>query len=489
MTELTLNTDLSQRQRGFLTMVQDSANSLLALLNDILDFSKIEAQRLELETIPFSVADTVVDAVRLLSVGAAHKGLELICAVAPEIPPQLLGDPSRLRQIVTNLVGNAIKFTEEGEVLVQVACQQTTIAGTTLWLTVQDTGIGIPADRQQTVFEAFRQSDSSTTRRYGGSGLGLAICAELVRLMNGRIWIESEPGKGSRFHVRLTLACPIDASPTAVTTMEAGTCKVSLFSTNESARNTYRTALEHGGFVVESMGQMPTAILDEPPDADRVFVVDVSSRDERGLELLRDLLVQEQSTPPAVVVLLPAASVEAAQLCEQLGVTYCLTKPPKMNELRAAIRSAVESSEGKRPTPANRARSERAIRLLVADDSPVNQAVAAGLLELEGHEVVIVGTGREALEAWEQQHFDAILMDIEMPDMDGLTATVTIRQREASLGGHIPIIALTAHALKGSRERCLDAGMDGHVSKPLQPEELFTVLEAAIADCDGQCFG
>ena len=487
MTELTLNTELSQRQRNYLTIVQDSANSLLALLNDILDFSKIEAQRLELESIPFSVADTVVDAVRLLSVNAVHKGLELICAVDPETPPRLLGDPSRLRQIVINLVGNAVKFTQRGEVFVQVACQGNSDFGTTLQLTVQDTGIGIPPERQRAIFEAFRQSDSSMTRRYGGTGLGLAICAELVRLMNGEIWVESEPGQGSAFHVRVTLAHPSDVSPSKPPLKEARPCRVSLLSASERARHTYRGMLEHRGAVVESIDQLPTTLPDdERANSGHVVVVDVSSHDAHELELLRAMSLQRQPQRPAVVALLPAGSMEAAQQCEQLGLACCLTKPPKAEELWAAIQSALEPAETQRLTSGPRTSEPRTLRLLVADDSPVNQTVAAGMLELEGHEVVIVSTGQQAVEAWQQQPFDAIFMDVEMPDMDGLTATRVIRERESSLGRHTPIIALTAHAMKGFRERCLDAGMDGYVSKPLQPEELFAALESVTAGCDSE---
>ncbi len=343
MTELTLNSEITPRQRNYLTIVKDSANSLLALMNDILDFSKIEAQRLELESIPLSVADTVVDAVRLLSVNAAHKGLELICAVDPAMPPQLRGDPGRLRQIVINLVGNAIKFTERGEVVVRVTCQQHSDDDTTLHLTVQDTGIGIPSDRQQAIFEAFRQSDSSMTRRYGGTGLGLAICAELARLMNGRIWVESEPGQGSCFHLLVTLARPAEAPLPAPIRTTTPPVRVMLFAPNATAHNTYREMLEYHGMIVDPI-ECPEdfGAADVPSEPQRVLVVDVSSRDARELRLLQTLQCQGRLNRVAVVALLPAGRVDTARECEQLGLVQCLTKPPKASELLVAVRDAVE---------------------------------------------------------------------------------------------------------------------------------------------------
>ncbi len=476
MTELALNTDLSRRQQNYLTVVKDSANSLLALINDILDFSKIEAQRLELESIPLSVADVVVEAVRLLSVSAAQKGLELVCSVDPTLPPQLMGDPGRLRQIVINLVGNAIKFTDEGEVYVRVTYEESPDGETALQLLVEDTGIGIPIDRQQKIFEAFRQSDSSMTRRYGGTGLGLSICAELARLMGGRIWVESEPGKGSRFYVRVPLRpAPHPPVSTADATVDL-VGSVLLLSTSAKSSATYREMLAHRGIKVETIEQIPA-----PADSDcrgsdgSVLLIDVPSDTRAADSLLESLSRLERLDEQAVVVLLPAGNADPAQKCEELGLSHALTKPAKTDELIAVIRAALQARE-EDPDVAPRAISGPRLRLLVADDSPVNQAVAAGLLELGGHEVVVVSNGREAIDVWQQQTFDAVFMDVEMPEMDGLTATERIREFEEELGRHTPIIALTAHALSGAREKCLAAGMDGYVSKPLEPEELFAVL-------------
>jgi two-component system sensor kinase len=476
MTELALNTELSRTQQNYLAIVKDSANSLLALINDILDFSKIEAQRLELESIPLSVADTVVDAVRPLSVSAAQKGLELVCSIAPEVPHRLVGDPGRLRQIVVNLVGNAIKFTEVGDVYVRVTCEQQTESRTTLQLVVEDTGIGIPADRQEKIFEAFRQSDSSTTRRYGGTGLGLSICAELSRLMDGRIWVESVPGKGSRFQVLVTLGRTTTTSPPETATTRGAVDQVLLLSNNQKARATYREMLAYRGVAVETIERLPaTYDSDQGRTGRRILLIDVPSNAAAAAELLESMRHLPRSDEQAVVVLLPAGNAEPAQTCEELGILHAMTKPVKADELLAMIGTAGKSTEDNRQPVPDHTSGPR-LRLLVADDSPVNQAVAAGLLELGGHEVVVVGNGQEAIDAWQQQTFDAIFMDVEMPEMDGLTATRRIRECETDLGRHTPIIALTAHALRGAREQCLEAGMDAYVSKPLEPEELFAVL-------------
>ncbi len=480
MTELALNTEISKRQRNYLTMVKDSANSLLALINDILDFSKIEAQRLELESIPFSVADTVEDAVRLLAVSAAQKGLELICAVDPSVPARLQGDPGRLRQIVINLVGNAIKFTDRGEVAVRVHCSTPSDGATTVHFVVEDTGIGIPDDRKQAIFEAFRQSDNSMTRRYGGTGLGLAICAELARLMGGRIWVESEVGKGSRFHLLVQMEGLDSKPPTIPAATDPPQRAVRLVSTHSKSRDTYREILEQHGFLVET-GEDLRSEDDTAQRSPEVLVIDLPSRPGSPQDLLQSLRQMEQQDQRSVVVLLPAGRVEIAEQCEELGIGFCLSKPPKTEELVAALHATMKSPEPP-PSFAGQSLANRPLRLLVADDSPVNQAVAAGLLELAGHEVVIVGTGQEAIDAWQEQRFDAIFMDIEMPEMDGLTATARIRELETSREQHTPIIALTAHALSGSRERCLDAGMDGYVSKPLEPEEFFAALKSVAPE-------
>ena len=495
MTELTLNTALNGQQRNNLTIVKDSARALLTLLNDILDFSKIEAGRLDLECIPLSVRDVVDDTARLLAITAARKGLELACHVDNRVPEVLLGDPGRWRQILMNLVGNSIKFTEQGEVFVQVDLQEDHGDSVTLHLQVVDTGIGIPDDKQHCIFEAFRQSDNSMTRRFGGTGLGLAISSQLVALMGGRIWVESEVGKGSTFHVEITLksaGAPTavgDHPPLPLVWRDPSHRRAMLASAHPHAILAYGDMLRSFDLrvtVVDPKERLLASWLDDAegerrPDA---LVIDVGTADPSELALLRSLRERATLPLPPIVLLLPAGQVDCAERCEELEGTTCLTKPVKRRELEAAVRSVlgVIEPEDVAPGEGHRSSAERALRVLIADDSPVNQEVVAGLLELFGHTVTKASSGREALEAWERDPFDVILMDVEMHDMDGLTATAAIRERELSTGRRTPIIALTAHAYKGFEERCQQAGMDGHITKPLQPDELSRILDSIGAN-------
>ena len=484
MAELALSTQLTSQQRNYLTIVKDSALSLLALLNDILDFSKIEAGRMELENIPFSLRDVAGDAARLLAVNAARKGLELICHVNAAVPDMLVGDPGRLRQVIVNLVGNAIKFTDQGEVRVRISIDDiASLDGTsdnvTVHLTVQDTGIGIPADKHATIFEAFRQSDSSTTRRFGGTGLGLAISSQLVHLMQGEIWVESQPGEGSTFHCRIPLVWSGNASNGQDDASELAGKRALLVGRNAHSQQAYGEMLERMGMQVEVCG--PGESL--PHSAVDLLVFDVSAAEERDVEWLHELReIAELSATPAVV-LAPAGRAIAGETLAALRIEHCLTKPAKEAELAEAVHEALgdvkhaaDEQHGQRA-----AGSGRSFRILVADDSPVNQEVAAGLLELQGHSVRCVDHGQEAVEAWQSESFDVILMDVEMHVMDGLTATRRIRELEADRGGHIPIVALTAHALKGFQQNCTDAGMDAYVTKPLQPDELFRTIDRLCA--------
>jgi two-component system sensor kinase len=508
-TELALTTSLTPQQRSYLTTAKESANSLLSLLNDVLDFSKIEAGRMELETIPFSVRTVVEDAARMLSATAARKRLELICHVDSAVPACVIGDPNRLRQVLINLIGNAIKFTEQGEVCVRVEqatgfglqasadCQATDelcrslepeARSPVLRFSVHDTGIGIPADKHASIFEAFRQSDSSMTRRFGGTGLGLAITSQLVSLMGGQIQVESEPGAGSTFHFDLPLVESVDVTQPPSTGLRRYR-RALLWSGNANHRQACAALLSHLGLQVEllpleasgnslratadpeAQGPKPEASL-----ANTLLVIDVPAA-AGSLPFdpaqLRARLGLDQSQ---VVVLLPAGQTEAIDTCSGAGLTQFVTKPPRARELAALLEppKAAGAEAGALLPP------QRSLRLLVADDSPVNRDVAAGLLELCGHEVVTASTGREALAAWAEQPFDAIFMDLEMPDMDGIQATERIREQEADTGRSTPIIALTAHALASIHERCLAAGMNHCLTKPLQPSELIPLV-ASIA--------
>ena len=485
MSELALSTTLTDQQRNYLTIVKESANALLALLNDILDFSKIEAGRMDLERIPFQVRGVVGDAARLLAVPASKKGLELICRVAPEAPAETIGDPSRLRQIVVNLVGNAIKFTERGEVFVNVWPEERTDQRVILHLTVQDTGIGIPADKQKCVFEAFRQSDSSTTRRFGGTGLGLAISSQLVALMGGRIWVESEVGQGSIFHVVVPFELSAQAAIAPPGCGMPPETTVLVVSGNAHARDAYSEALsEYGLHVSEADGAgAALAAIGQKSREGRAFavvVIDSAATNTEGFDLAEQLCQKGFVSNHNLVILTPAGQVDSAERCRRLGIQHCLTKPVKASELCEAVRAVIASP----PTSQSAAivgtvaEKPRSLHVLVADDSPVNQEVAVGLLELGGHTAEVADNGRAAIEAFQRQALDVILMDVEMPELDGLAATARIRQLEEETGGHVPIIAMTAHAIKGFQEQCLAAGMDGYVSKPIQPAELFQVLDS-----------
>jgi two-component system sensor kinase len=467
MTELALSTPLTQQQRNYMATVKTSARSLLALINDILDFSKIEAGKMDLESIPFAIRETAEEAARLLAVNASKKGLELICSIAPDVPAMLVGDPNRLRQVLVNLIGNAIKFTEVGEVYLRVAARPSGSGKVLLHLAVQDTGIGIPKDKQDCIFEAFRQSDSSTTRKFGGTGLGLSISAQLVTLMQGRIWVESEAGVGSTFQAEIEL--PIAESMADELAWQAPErARAAVITGNQHLQDALGAALNEIGLAWEAQATPAKGNAD-------LLIVDIA---DSWAPVER---AAEAGLP--VIALAPASITDAAERCQKLGIAHCLTKPVKAVELTMTLRMLLE---GETPTAQGATQSQsaesaaRLLHVLVADDSPVNQEVAIGLLGLRGHTAVAVENGREAVEAWQAGEFDAILMDVEMPEMDGLTATARIRELENE-AERIPIIALTAHATSGFYERCAEAGMDGYLAKPFQPEELFATLDRLAA--------
>jgi signal transduction histidine kinase/ActR/RegA family two-component response regulator len=358
MTELTLDTELTEEQREYLSIVRSSAEALLSLINDILDFSKIEAGKLDIEIVDFNLRDLMSDAMEVLGLRARQKGLKLSCHVHPDVPPIARGDPTRLRQVVLNLIGNAIKFTSQGEIALRVEIWKEAPEGAALHFAVKDTGIGIPPEKQESVFEAFSQADSSTTRNFGGTGLGLAICSRIVKIMGGQVWVESELGRGSTFH----------------------------FTT-------------HTAFT------------------------------------------------------------------EDAGVPLAMGSQPQGEEVTEVVH---------RPSPPE---TRHRLNILLAEDNAVNQLLAVRLLEKRGHTVTVAGTGKMALELFKKGAFDLVLMDVQMPEMDGLAATVAIRQHERESGKHTPILAMTAHAMVGDRELCLQAGMDAYITKPLKPANLFDLIE------------
>jgi two-component system sensor histidine kinase/response regulator len=492
MTELVLNSTLTAKQTEYLKMVLLSGESLLAIINDILDFSKVESGKIELEYMPLRMRECVGDAVKSLALRAHAKGLELALDIHSDVPEWVMGDAGRLRQVVINLVNNAIKFTLEGEVVVQVNLQAERDGRWEIVFCIRDTGIGIPPDKIDRVFEAFEQADTSTTRNYGGTGLGLTIVRRLVEIMGGRVWVESELGLGSRFYFNLFLdECQNppedDEAPRQVAIR--GT-RVLIIDDNA----TNRRILEE---VVTSWGMIPTTgnsakealqLLREAASAGRRFellLTDINMPGHDGFELIAEIRKDHHLAEIAIIVLTSGERSDDSRKCDKYAVAQRLLKPVKQSELFDAI---VATLGGERDEDAGSVHDEepppfRPLRILLAEDSLVNQKLAVGLLERHGHEVTVANTGQEAINALGRGRFDIVLMDVQMPELDGLSATRHIREREQQTGSrHMPIIAMTAHALKGDRERCLAAGMDEYVSKPIRERQLLAAMRMVVGE-------
>ena len=485
MTELLGRTRLESQQRNYLTLVQQSAESLLSLLNDILDFSKVEAGRLALEEIEFGLRDEVGNAVQTLAMHAASKNIELVCHIPADVPDRLIGDPRRLRQVVINLVGNAVKFTEEGEVEVGIAVEEALPDAVSLRLWVRDTGIGIAPEKQARIFDSFSQVDSSTSRRFGGSGLGLAISQQLVELMGGRIWVESEESKGSTFHftLRLGLGTP-ETKRTELVSLRG--LKVLVADDHATNRRILEEILKSWAMEVELVesGAAAIAALEAASPFD-IVLMDLMMPEMDGLETVARIRANAAFAHVPVLLLSSADRAEYSARSSALGIAHNLLKPVKQSDLLEAIGAALEAAppvETPGPSRRDEALGDEPVavesrRVLLAEDGVINQQVAVRLLEERGHSVEVVNNGRAAVEQVAEQSFDVVLMDVQMPEMDGLEATAAIRQAETPTGGHIPIIAMTAHAMKGDRDRFLAAGMDGYVAKPVRPHELYAAVE------------
>jgi PAS domain S-box-containing protein len=487
MTDLALETDLTPEQREYLGLVKTSADMLLAVIRDILDFSKIEAGKLSLETIAFSPRETVGHALKVLGMVADDKGLELACHVRPEVPETLMGDPYRLRQIVFNLVGNALKFTQRGEVIVRIEVESRSEAGFCLHVAVRDTGVGIPPEKQAAIFDAFSQADGSTTRRFGGTGLGLTISARLVGLMGGRIWVESEPGQGSTFHftARFGLALGEAAGLMPARPEDLHGLRTLVVDDNATNRLILREMLL--GWKMEPQeadsGAAALAEMERAAAAGQPYllvIVDNRMPDMDGFSLA-ERIRHNPTLAGATIMMLSSLDLERnAARCQELGISAYLTKPVKQSELLEAIRVALGSAchlKPAAPAAPRAAAPSRPLRVLLAEDNEINQKLVVHMLEKRGHRVVVAGDGREALAALAREEFDLVLMDVQMPRMDGFEATAAIRASEEGSGRRIPIVAMTAHALKGDRERCLAAGMDDYVAKPIQVPVLIEVME------------
>jgi two-component system, sensor histidine kinase and response regulator len=488
MTELALRTRLTARQREYLRSVQHSADALLTLVNDILDFSKIEARQLSLERVTFDLRETVEEAVRLLAPRAHEKDLELACRIQPDVPRAVLGDPGRLRQVLINLVGNAIKFTERGEVVVTVELQDAHAGDASLHFTVADTGIGIPVEKQWQVFGPFVQADASTTRRYGGTGLGLTISAQLVELMGGRVWLESEAGRGSRFHFVARVGVPPPEPEIVERSAELKNLRVLIVDDHPINRQVLEEMVASWGMTPVTVTGAVEALetLRDSRDPFALVLTDAMMPDHDGFELVHEIR-KDVRLSRLKVIMLTSGGADAAPR-GRAAIDRMLTKPVKHSELLEAIQVVMRPQAAARdaastadPSPRRRKRRRRR-RILVAEDNPINQKVVLSLLKQEGHAVTLAKDGQEAVDAAAGGVFDLILMDVQMPVMSGLEATAAIRAREAAgPGRRIPIMAMTAHAMPSDREACLQAGMDGYVSKPIRLEELL----AAVDGIDG----
>ncbi|MHC5113670.1 MAG: CHASE4 domain-containing protein [Planctomycetota bacterium] len=489
MAELLRDTDLSTEQADYLDTIASSADALLRVINDVLDFSKIEAGRLEIEEDDLNLRSMILDALDVLALRAHQKGLDLSCDVAAEVPDALVGDALRLRQILVNLVGNAVKFTDDGGIVVRVVAEPVQERQVLLTFEVADTGIGIPPDKQKLIFHAFHQADSSTTRKYGGTGLGLAISSQLAERMHGRMTLESEPDRGSTFRFTALLK----VQPQATERREASTVPavqalpVLVVDPNKTGRDLTRRWLERWGARVSAVADGDAAAeasraADATHDPFAIAVISASGDDEFAVV---DRLRAAGGECPIVALLTTADRAGDAQRCRERGIDHTVTKPLAESEVLDATLAAL----GLGPAPEEEltihtGRIEpdaRTLHVLLAEDNPTNQQVATRLLERRGHRVHVVGDGRSAVTASEADAFDVILMDIQMPDMGGLEATEAIRAAERDTDDHVAIIAMTAHALEGDRQRCLDAGMDGYVAKPVSADALFEEIRRVLA--------
>ena len=490
MTQLVLNTQISEEQRDYLQSVMTSADSLLGLINDILDFSKIEAGKLELAPTQFSLRDCIADAMTTMAIAADNKGLELVYGIPSNIPDAVIGDPGRIRQILVNLIGNAIKFTAEGEVAVSAKLEVETNEEICIHFSIADTGIGIPLEKQEKIFNAFEQADGSTTRVYGGTGLGLSITARLVEMMKGRIWVQSEMGKGSVFHFMVWLSLSAEPASRRIPLDVASLKGVNVLIVDDNATN--RRILEES---LIAYGMKSTSVdggkaaLEEMKKGEiagnpfAIVLVDYMMPGMDGFELAEKIKADPSIADSTMIMLTSAGQRGDAARCLELGISAYLLKPINQQQLLETIYGSLQKNAVTKTRPSLLTRhsireTKRSLNILLAEDNLINQKLAVSLIQRMGHKVSVAQNGKEAVEAIEREKFDIILMDVQMPGMDGLEATQAIRTREGLTGRpRIPIIAMTAYAMAGDRERCFEAGMDGYVSKPINTQELFETIE------------
>ncbi len=498
MTELVLDTELNDEQLDYLKTVKSSAFSLLNIINDILDFSKIEAGKLGLEKISFKLGDRLQNTLKMLSLRAQKKGLELVYHEHPGIPEKLMGDPERLNQIIVNLVGNALKFTEKGEIKVEIAMvrgdgmilsdAKSLKNQVNLMFSVEDTGIGISPEKQTMIFEAFTQADSFTTRIFGGTGLGLAITKHLVEIMGGRIWLESEEGRGATFFFTIPFDIEEAGSPKEIPAFmrKLERSSVLLADGNPKSRGVYEELFRYWRMVPSVCEDLPSALSrvrgavakGHPFD---LFIMDSVLFDEESQGALEQILFNTKHNLPVIFILPAGVRIRQMDACRFAGVSFCLNKPITPSDLMDAVLRAygldLEIPQKREQEPSMLSPEAFFVDVLLAEDNLVNQKLAMRVLEKMGHRVTVVANGRDAVERLKKATFDVVLMDVQMPVMDGLTATAMIREAEKETGRHVPIIAMTANAMQGDRERCLEAGMDDYLPKPIRFQDLADVLQ------------
>jgi len=510
MTELMLDTELDQVQREYAEAVWTSACSLLTLINDILDFSKIEAGKLHLDSIDFSLRECLGDAVKTLGIRAQEKGLELICHIPPEVPDGLTGDPGRLRQIVVNLAGNAVKFTDQGQVVVRVDVENKTEDHVLFHITVSDTGIGIPPEKQDLIFKAFEQADGSTTRKHGGTGLGLAISIKLVDMMHGRMWLDSpadfgmgdgdstSEGPGSTFHftARFTRQKGIPAEIERRSPESLGDTRVLVVDDNATNRKVIVEMLTSWSMKpTEADGSKSALVAMERAAQENqpypLVLLDSNMPGTDGFALAEHIKGCPDLAGAAIIILTSVGLRGDAARCREADIAAYVTKPITQSSLLDIIQRTLSdpaSEKARQPVITRHTLRETRTRLhiLLAEDNAVNQMFAVRLLEKHGHTVFVAENGKKALAAHEREPFDLVLMDVQMPEMDGFEATAAIREREKNTDDHIPIIAMTAHAMKGDREQCLQAGMDAYTTKPLKIQELLDLIDSTCSTLENR---
>jgi signal transduction histidine kinase/DNA-binding response OmpR family regulator len=490
MTELALDTKLTSEQQYYLTTVKSCADALLTVINDILDFSKIEAGKLTLENSEFDLESEIGDVLRTLCAGAEEKGIELLDDISPQLPEMVVGDAGRMRQVLVNLIGNAIKFTDKGEIVVRARERSRSEDKLLLEISVSDTGIGIPAEKQAVIFQAFTQADGSTTRRYGGTGLGLTISRQLVEAMGGQIAVASEVGKGSTFSFTLSLG--IGRNPIATgkaDPIRLQDLTVLIVDDNATNRNILNRVLMHWGaqtaLAADAAGALD-AVRNSQRQGERfdLILLDLCMPGADGFTVVEQLRELPGMAKTTILMLSSAGHGKQIQRCEALGIAAYVMKPVSQRALKAAITAALSRAV---PSPKETVREQASsttrpsLRILLVEDNLVNQQLARRLFEKQGHAVRVAGDGRQALAAYDEEEFDLILMDVQMPEMGGYEATAELRSKEERLRRHTPIIGLTAHAMKGTRERCIEAGMDGYVAKPIKMSDVWVEFDRVAA--------